>query len=396
MYMIIITLVITPLVGFGVAAWARSKARSRRMGLQFQQLDAELRIVMGLHDPQNLPIMLTLVEAIRWNKEPNKVTLYASDMIELTERAAATLVKGEGSDPVEVTDEEIMDMRNQIGEALDKFREQTNDEINVRRLLAISSFDDMYKDICMCAEDAKAVLIIIPSHKSQKIDGSMDTGHPGFQLVNQKILQHAPCSVGIIVDRGLGHTNQGSLSLVGKNVVFVFIGGGDDREALSLAPQMAQHPALRLTVVRFLPLPGTWGEENPRSSRSENLTQAFISHQDTQMQLDNEFFADFHKRHIANKVVGYIERHVANGAEMVSELRALHSQYELFVVGKGRDRKSIVTDGLEDWAECPEFGAVGDIVASSDFSTTASALIIQQYDTKKHYNVIDEEFMPFG
>lgn len=101
-------------------------------------------------------------------------------------------------------------------------------------------------------------------------------------------------------------------------------------------------------------------------------------------------------RHIANKVVGYIERHVANGAEMVSELRALHSQYELFVVGKGRDRKSIVTDGLEDWAECPEFGAVGDIVASSDFSTTASALIIQQYDAKKHYNVIDEEFMPFG
>lgn len=187
MYTIIITLAITPLVGFGVAAWARRKARSRRMGLQFQQLEGELRIVLGLHDPQNLPIMLTLVEAIRWNKEPSKVTLYASDMIELTERAAATLVKGEGSDAIEVTDEEIVDMRNQIGEALDKFRKQTNDEINVRRLLAISSFDDMYKDICMCAEDAKAVLIMIPSHKSQKIDGSMDAGHPGFQLVNQKV-----------------------------------------------------------------------------------------------------------------------------------------------------------------------------------------------------------------
>lgn len=87
---------------------------------------------------------------------------------------------------------------------------------------------------------------------------------------------------------------------------------------------------------------------------------------------------------------------MANGAEMVMELRELESQYDLFVVGKGRDRKSIVTDGLEDWAECPELGPVGDVVASSDFSSTASALIIQQYDAKKHYKVIDDEFMPFG
>jgi hypothetical protein len=92
--------------------------------------------------------------------------------------------------------------------------------------------------------------------------------------------------------------------------------------------------------------------------------------------------------------VGYVEKHVANGAELVMELRELESQYELFVVGKGRDRKSILTDGLEDWTECPELGPIGDIVSSSEFSTTASALIIQQYDARKHYKVIDEEFMP--
>lgn len=92
--------------------------------------------------------------------------------------------------------------------------------------------------------------------------------------------------------------------------------------------------------------------------------------------------------------MGYVEKHVADGAKLVMELRALESQYELFVVGKGRDRKSILTDGLEDWVECPELGPVGDIVASSEFSSTASALIIQQYDARKHYNVIDEEFMP--
>ncbi|KAJ1695443.1 hypothetical protein LUZ63_012141 [Rhynchospora breviuscula] len=395
LYMIFVTLAIAPLVGYGIAAWARRKAMSRLMGLQFHMSEAELRIMVGLHGPQNLPIMLTLVEAVRWNKEPGKVTLYTTDMIELTEHAAATLIKGDGPEGIEVMDEEVLEMRNHIGGALNVFQQKSNDEINVRRLLAISSFDDMDRDICMCAEDVKAVLIILPFHKSQRIDGSMNTGHAGFKLVNEKVLQHAPCSVGIMVDRGLGHTNQGSHSLVGKNVVIVFIGGGDDREALTLATQMCQHPAIKLTVIRFLPDVEALVRESPRSHKFSNFTQTFVSKEDVQMQLDNEFFADFYNQHIANREVGYVEKHVMNGAELAMELRELESHYELFVVGKGRDRKSILTDGLEEWAECPELGPIGDIVASSDFSTTASALIIQQYDAKKHYKVIDEEFMPF-
>ncbi|KAF3323241.1 hypothetical protein FCM35_KLT11972 [Carex littledalei] len=360
--MIVITSAITPLVGYGIAAWARRKARSQLMGLQFHKSGTELRIMMGLQGPQNLPIALTLVEAIRWTKESGNLTLYAIDMIELTERAAATLVKGEGSEAVEVTDEEVMDMRNQIGEALEAFQQESNDGIKVRRLLAISSFEYMDRDICICAED---------------------------------VLQHAPCTVGIMVDRGFGHINQGSLSLVGKNIVVVFIGGWDDREALTVASHMSQHPAIKLTVVRFLPDVVARARDNVRSKMSLNLNQSFTSHEELQMQADDEFFAEFYKQHIANKEVGYVEKHVADGAELVMELRALESQYELFVVGKGRDRKSILTDGLDDWAECPELGPVGDVVASSEFSTTASALIIQQYDARKHYNVIDEEFMPF-
>ncbi|KAJ3687740.1 hypothetical protein LUZ61_016904 [Rhynchospora tenuis] len=395
LYMIFLTLAITPLVGYGIAAWARRKAMSRLMGLQFHTSETELRIMVGLHGPQNLPIMLTMVEALLWNKEPGKLSLYTIDMIELTEHAAATLIKGDGLEGIEVMDEEVLEMRNHIGDALHVFQQRSNDEINVRRLLAISSFDDMDKDICMCAEDVKAVLIILPFHKSQRIDGSMNTGHAGFKLVNEKVLQHAPCSVGIMVDRGLGHTNQGSQSLVGKNVVVVFIGGGDDREALTLAAQMCQHPVVKLTVVRFLADVEAQVRETQQSRKFSNLTQTFISKDDVQMQLDNEFFADFYNQHIANREVGYVEKHVMNGAELAMELRELESQFELFVVGKGRDRKSILTDGLEEWAECPELGPIGDIVASSDFSTTASALIIQQYDAKKHYKVIDEEFMPF-
>jgi len=94
--------------------------------------------------------------------------------------------------------------------------------VRVRRLLALSSFPDMHSDICIYAEDAMAALVLLPFHKAQRLDGSMDAGHFGFRLVNQKVLQLAPCSVGVVVDRGLGKQEQA--------VVVVFIGGADDRE----------------------------------------------------------------------------------------------------------------------------------------------------------------------
>ena len=79
--------------------------------------------------------------------------------------------------------------------------------------------------------------------------------------------------------------------------------------------------------------------------------------------------------------MGYLEKHVADGAELVAVLRGLKSEYRLFMVG------------LDEWAECLELGLVGDILVSSDFSPTASVLIVQQYDAKKHYKIIDDEFM---
>ena len=40
---------------------------------------------------------------------------------------------------------------------------------------------------------------------------------------------------------------------------------------------------------------------------------------------------------------------------------------------------SPLTAGLTDWSECPELGAIGDMLASSDFAATVSVLVLQQY-----------------
>lgn len=161
------------------------------MGLQFVGPASELRIVMGLHGVDNIPMAVKFIEAVRPGMGPEDLVVFAVDMVEMTERAAATLVKGEGPDAVTVGDEAIAEMRKEIGEALLAYHQENGDGLKIRRLLAVSSFSDMHKDICSCATDVGAVVIVLPFHKKQKMDGSMDGGHPGFRQVNQKVISHS-------------------------------------------------------------------------------------------------------------------------------------------------------------------------------------------------------------
>lgn len=81
-------------------------------------------------------------------------------------------------------------------------------------------------------------------------------GH-SFHLVNQRVLRYAPCSVGIVVDRGLGGAIQVHSSDVSYTTVVPFFGGRDDREALAYGQRMGEHPGIVLSVVKFVASQGT-------------------------------------------------------------------------------------------------------------------------------------------
>ncbi|KAF8655907.1 hypothetical protein HU200_060861 [Digitaria exilis] len=408
-FMVALNVAVTPMVGVGIASWARRSVQWRLMGLQHHDPSTELRLVVGLHGPQDVPTLAYLMEALRGGPGGGDLAAYAVDMVQLTDQTAAAIVRGGGFDGVTVVDEEVSEMRRLIGEALDAYQAEAGEGVKVRRLLALSSFQDMHGDICICAEDAMAALVLLPFHKAQRLDGTMDAGHFGFRLVNQKVLQLAPCSVAVVVDRGLAHLGHREAQ---AQVVVVFIGGADDREALTLAALMSRHPGVRLTALRVVQNATAQARARARTSLFETKAAATgrggggggggpaassaLGQEEAQMQVDDKFFAEFYRKHVAGGKhgMGYLEKHVADGAELVAVLRGLQAEYRLFVVGRGRDRSSVLTEGLDEWAECLEMGPVGDILASSDFSNTASVLIVQQYDAKKHYKVIDEEFMP--
>ena len=174
------------------------------------------------------------------------------------------------------------------------------------------------------------------------------------------------------------------------NIAVIFIGGRDDREALSYSSRVAKHPGVKLTVIRLLL--DTNAAHNSVTSFGKRLFRHRHDDHEQEMKLDDEYFTEFYHKHVAGGKVSYTERHLINSAAALSTLHSLDKQYELIIVGRGGGVNSILTVGMSDWKECPELGPVGDILSASDSSVTASVLIIQQHSITGDIDGLDDDF----
>ncbi|XP_024025935.1 cation/H(+) antiporter 28 [Morus notabilis] len=384
---IFFTVVYVPSIVAQIIKRARKRAPTHRMALQLLDPANELRILLCLHGPQNVPSTINFMEISRGIANPG-IVVYVTDMIELTNEIAATLVKGDGPDTVTVTDKAVVEMRNQVTAAVEAYVDQDSDGIMLRRMLALSTFSGLPQDVCILAEDLMVALIILPFHKSLHADGTLDGGHSGFRYVNRKVLRNAPCSVGILVDRGFRLLGKTSTSYASLNVAVIFIGGKDDREALAYAGRVARHPGVRLTVIRFL----VDTNSDNASRRAAGNYRINISEQEEETNLDDECFAGFYERHVGGGHVSYLEKHLANSAETYSTLRSFEGQYSLVIVGRSGRVNSVLTFGMSDWQQCPELGPIGDVLSGSEFSATTSVLIIQQHNLRGELDGLDDDF----
>ncbi|KAL6533994.1 hypothetical protein OROHE_013827 [Orobanche hederae] len=380
-----LTIIYTPLVVANIIKRARKRSPTQRMALQLLGPSNELRILLCLHGPQNVSSAQNLMGISRGPADPG-ILVYLTDMIELTDRIAATLAHTQGVDTVTVTDPTVVEMREIITSGVNSYLNDDGDGITVKRMLALSTLNSMHQDICILAEDLMVSLIILPFHKQQEAGGRLNLGHSGFRHVNRKVLRHAPCSVGILVDRGLG-TILISRSAISLHAAVIFIGGKDDREALAYAGRLACHPGVKLTVIRFL-LEAT----GDSVSSIITIAKSNTSEHQEEMKVDDECFADFYDRHVAGGHVAYMEKYLVNSGQTFSTLRSLEGQYGLFIVGRGGRVNSVLTVGMNDWEECPELGPIGDILSASDFSVTASVLVIQQHSLKGELDGLQDEF----
>ena len=133
----------------------------------------------------------------------------------------------------------------------------------------------------------------------------METTRTDFRHVNRLVLEHALCSVGILVDRGRSGTTHIFASNVNLVITVLFFGGPDDCEAFAYCARMAEHPSINLVVIRFLLDPEVIEDIVSIDMNGEARSE------------DEEFLGEFKQNTMKDSSIKYEERVVRNAAETV-------------------------------------------------------------------------------
>uniref|UniRef100_A0ACD5TQM1 Uncharacterized protein n=1 Tax=Avena sativa TaxID=4498 RepID=A0ACD5TQM1_AVESA len=386
--------------------------RQQRRAFQQLRLDQELRVLVCVHGARSIHAMLTLAEL---SKGATPVAIYLLHLIELMSSRKYAITHlyhtGDGADD-EDDDGGRWGYAREIDQVVAAANGFTNETfIPVRQMTAISSLETMDADVCNGVEDVRASLILVPFHKEERYDGRMVCRSDDRRELNQRILQRAPCTVGVLVERTIaerqstategGHSRSADdPAAETHNVVAVFLGGPDDREAVAYATRPAAHPSVSVMVSRFLlagasvdssteVLSATLMSPRPEGG-DDHLVTVVVGEEEEEAMANEEFMADFYAGFVAPGHVSYTERYVSKGPELVESLGsiAMAGMYSLFVVGKGGDSGAAaakMTSGMGGlYEECPELGHVGDLLSSDDLAGSgASVLVLRQHRRRK-------------
>ncbi|CAL9146675.1 unnamed protein product [Musa hybrid cultivar] len=365
---------------------SRSRAAYKRRNLQQCRPDTELRMVACVYTARNVPSIISLLQMSNPTKR-SPVFVYVVHLLELTGRGAAMMIVHQASS--KHTQEKVGSKSSgcalQADQIIAPFQsyEQQAGGVSVQWVTAVSPYSTMHEDIFNIAEDRHTTIIVLPFHRLQSVAGDFEEDDPAIRSVNMNVLAHSPCTVCILVDRGISGVGRSSAGqLVQHHVAVLFFGGPDDREALTYSSRMAEHPGVILTVIRFLP-----GEEAmvppspaPSCASGERAAMTAVAEANMQRQLDAECTNLFRLRHVTNDSVTYTELVINNIEETVTAVRAMNGVHSMYVVGRGKGMESSpLLAGLTLWSEYPELGPIGDMLVSADFGTQASVLVVQQY-----------------
>ncbi|KAL4350066.1 hypothetical protein HN51_031148 [Arachis hypogaea] len=323
-----------------------------RCTIQHTRRDSELRVMICIHNNENIPTLMNILEASYASGE-SMVGVIALILIELLGRSRPLLVAHQEhetlrSEPCSST---------QIDNALKQYTQQNEGYATVESFSSISNLDTMHDDVCRIALDKRAHILIVPFHKRYEIDGTVEVINRAMQIMNNRVLEKAPCSVGILIDRGILCGSSSLLvSRTTYHVAVFFIGGADDAEALAYSSRMARHEIVHVTLVRFL----LFGEENSKERKR-----------------DSDLVDEYRYYNAGNRHFEVMDEVVKDGIEMSSCIRRIIDYFDLVMVGREHP-ESVLLQGHDQWSECPELGTIGDMLASQDFVTKASLLVVQQ------------------
>uniref|UniRef100_A0A7N0VJW4 Cation/H+ exchanger domain-containing protein n=1 Tax=Kalanchoe fedtschenkoi TaxID=63787 RepID=A0A7N0VJW4_KALFE len=179
-----------------------------RNTLQNSKRDSELRVMVCIQSQENVPTIINLLEVS--NPTPQQpVVVIAMQLVELVGRSLPILM-AHGEQPTRAL-EPNLSKSNHITNALKHYEAHHQDCARIKFFTTVSHFETMHDDIVQVAAERRVTIVIVPFHKQWAIDGSVGSVHRHIQNVNTNVLSKAPCSVGILVDRGI---LNGSLTII--------------------------------------------------------------------------------------------------------------------------------------------------------------------------------------
>uniref|UniRef100_A0A2N9IEK7 Uncharacterized protein n=1 Tax=Fagus sylvatica TaxID=28930 RepID=A0A2N9IEK7_FAGSY len=282
---------ITPMIKYLYDPSRRYMVYKRRTVMHLRP-DSELRILVCIHDEENVPTIINLLEALNPSKR-SPLSIYLLHLIELVGRANPLLI----THKLTKRPSSKASTSKPIVNAFRYYEHSSHGLVTVFPFTAISHCKTMHDDVCSLALDKRTSLIIVPFYKDIHANGAMGSHKKTIRILNNNVLDKAPCSIAILVDHG----NQKTMR----------------------------------------PILTTCGNEEERK-------------------LDSEVVSEFRLSMAGNYHVMYIEEVVTDGTGTISVIRSMENNYELILVGRRHDRRSSLISGLVDWNEQVELGAIGE------------------------------------
>ncbi|RDX74229.1 Cation/H(+) antiporter 15, partial [Mucuna pruriens] len=349
-----LTAAATPMAKFLYDPSKSYSSQNKKRSIEHAPRNAVFPLMACIHFEEDTPPIINILEMSNSTTE-NPICLYVVHLIQLAGRSAPLLIDHQ---PSHRFNSLHFTQSHNIINAFKYYEQQKMGNVMVKLFTSISPYETMHNEICMQAAKKRACMLIVPFHRKWQTGQISESAHP-IRALNRHLLRTAPCSVGILAERGYLIRNNPLTTVSFYSVGIVFIEGPDDREALSYAMRMAYHPNVTVTVIRLI---------EPRKK-----SRKFIN-RDPDGDLIHRFKVDYLqiKRH------DYREEVVRDSLEMISVIRSLEGRYDLILVGRRHDSESSLFSGLTEWNEYPELGSVGDMLVSSDSTFDGSVLVVQQ------------------
>lgn len=318
----------------------------------------ELRIVSCIQDEDNVPSIICLLEALN-PQEISPVCAYVIHLVAVASNSVPTLAPYRNHLRKFVQPS----CSDNIIRAFLNYAEHSKGPVQIQPFRMIAPYKYMHQPICRLTERIHAPLIIVPFFKSEEahnIDGTL-------RIFNTNIQATAKCTVGLLVDRGL---HSSIVTTFSYNMAVIFLGGSDDREALTLASRASCQPNVSITAFRI------------------NLRGSYTLEAQIDKEVDNALFRDFEAMNVKNGRVECREWMADDVEEVMKALRSLKSGYDLVVVGKHHGHPEL--QALESWVQYSELGVIGDAIAALDFSgVKMSVLVLEHRDDDDNQRQFD-------